>query len=411
VATKLTDLEAKHAKPRAKLYRLSAGGGLVLTVMPSGAKYWALRYVYGGKEKMLSLGVYPHVGLKAAETKASEARALLLDGINPSERRRQAKLALRTSEARTFGEAANAWHEHNRPRWRPATADKVRQYLDKDLLPPLRTRPLANITPLELGAVLEKIEARNALNVAKKCRQWLSKIFEYALAKGLTTENPAEHLGAVAAHEPPAVNHAHLSLQDLPAFLHAIEGYAGSPLTRAATWLALWTANRPGMIRTLRWSEIDLESGLWTIPKGRDGMKRGYSHVTPLPRQAVAALHLLRERTGGYEYVFVGRNDPRQPMSDGAIGVMLKALGYGGKQTAHGFRHLVSTALNERGYKADWVERQLAHGDPDAIRDTYNKAVYLQQRRKMMQDWADYLDQIKQGGLVLPFRKKSGASR
>ena len=373
---------------------------MLLTVMPGGAKYWCLRYRYAGKEKMLSLGIYPQTTLKAAEAKAAEARALLADGVNPSEKRRQAKLELRTSEARTFGDAANHWYEHNLPRWRPATSEKVRQYLEKDLLPALRKRPLANITPLELGAVMEKIENRKALNVAKKCRQWLNKIFEFAIAKGLTATNPATHLGAVAMREPPSQNHAHLSIGELPAFLCAVDAYHGSPLTKAATWLALWSANRPGMIRTLRWSELDLANAVWTIPKGREGMKRGYSHVTPLPRQAVVLLQEIHAMTGGYEYVFVGRNDSRKPMSDGAIGVMLKAIGYGGKQTAHGFRHLVSTALNDRGYKADWVERQLAHGDPDAIRDTYNKATYLLQRRKMMQAWADYLDQIN------PSRKK-----
>ena len=327
---------------------------------------------------------------------------MLLAGVNPSEQRRQDKLALRTSEARTFGHAAQAWYEHNRARWRPATAEKVRQYLDKDLLPSLRVRPLANITPLELGAVLERIEARKAFNVAKKTRQWLGKIFEFAMAKGLATSNPAAHLGVVAAPAPPAENYAHLSIDALPAFLRALDGYRGSPLVRAAAWLALWTANRPGMVRTLRWSELDLKAAVWTIPKGREGMKRGYEHVTPLPRQAVALLRQLHELTGGYEYVFVGRNDFRKPMSDGAIGVMLRAIGFGGQQTAHGFRHLVSTALNERGYKADWVERQLAHGDPDEIRDTYNKATYLQQRRKMMQAWADYLDQAKEGRLTPP---------
>jgi integrase len=413
---KPTDTEIRNAKPRAKVYRLAFGGGFCLSVTPEGAKYWQLRYRFAGREKLLSLGVYApeafkHVGVKDAIQKATEARALLARGIDPSEARRETKLALRMAVARTFGDAANKWAEHNAPRWRPATREKVDQCLRKDLLPALGRRPLASITPLELGDVVAKIEARKALNVAKKTRQWLGRIFEFAIAKGLTTSNPAEYLGAVAMPEPPAANHAHLAIDELPAFLRALDAYPGSELTKAATSLALWTANRPGVTRTLRWSELDLDASLWTIPKGRDGMKRGYSHVTPLPRRAVALLRKLHAMTGSYEYVFPGRNDPRQPMSDGAVTGMIKTMGYAGRQTAHGFRHLVSTALNERGYKSDWIERQLAHGDPDAIRDTYNKAHYLADRKKMMQAWADYLDEIKAGGAVLPFRKKAGASR
>jgi integrase len=408
---KLTDLQARNAKPRDKAYKLTAGRGLCLMVMPTGAKYWWLRYRFAGREKTLSLGVYPHVTLKRAEVDANQARALLRDGIDPSEHRREQKFALRVAITRTFGDAAEKWIAHNTPRWKPATLEKVRQYLDKDLLPPLAKRPLASITPPELGVVVEKIEQRNALNVAKKTRQWLTKIFEFAIAKGLTTSNPAEYLNAVAAVAPEAKNHPHLTIDELPAFLRALEAYPGSPLVKGATWLALWTANRPGVTRTLRWDELDLDDALWTISKGREGMKKGYSHLTPLPRQAVALLRDLHRSTGTFDYVFIGRNDPRKPMSDGAVNVMLKAMGYGGRQTAHGFRHLVSTALNERGYKPDWVERQLAHGDPDAIRDTYNKASYLAERRKMMQAWADYLDSIKAGGTVVPLRKASGTRR
>lgn len=411
MAAKLTDIEIRNAKPRAKAYKLTAGAGLCVMVWPTGAKYWWLRYRFAGREKTLSLGVYPRVTLKEAQAGADDARALLRAGIDPSEHRRERKFALRLAVARTFGDAAQKWYEHNQPRWRPATAEKVRQYLDKDLLPPLAKRPMANITPMELGAVVEKIEARKALNVAKKSRQWLTKIFEYAIAKGLTTTNPAEHLGAVAIALPESRNHAHLTLAELPDFLRALDAYHGSPLVKGATWLALWTANRPGVTRTLRWDELDLEDALWTIAKGREGMKRGYAHFTPLPRQAVAMLRDVRRYTGTFEYVFVGRNDPRKPLSDGAVNRMMKTLGYAGQQTAHGFRHLVSTALNEHGFNPDWVERQLAHGDPDTIRGTYNKAHYLDDRRKMMQAWADQLDTMKAGGKVIPLRKASGTRR
>lgn len=406
---KLTDVAIRAAKPKAKPYKLAAGHGLCLTVMPDGAKYWRYRYRFAGREKMLSLGVYPAITMKEAEAKADEARALLRAGTDPMEDRRARKLAIRLNAERTFGHAAELWVEHNTPRWKPATLEKVRQYLDKDLLRPLGKRPLANITPLELGDVVGKIEARKALNVAKKTRQWLDAIFRFAIAKGLTTENPAAYLSAVAVHDPHGgQNHPHLKLDELPDFLRKLDAYDGSPLTKAAAWLALWTANRPGVTRTLRWAELDLDAGLWTIPKGREGMKRGYAHVTPLPTQAVAMLRDLHRMTGKLEYVFVGRNDLTKPMSDGTVNAMFKRMGYGGKQTAHGFRHLVSTALNDSGFDPDWIERQLAHGDPDEIRGTYNKAAYVEQRRKMMQAWADALDKMKAEGKVQPIRRKGG---
>jgi integrase len=407
---KVSDTSIRNVKPRERPFKLALGRGLCLLVTPDGRRFWRLRYKFAGKEKMLSFGEYPFVTLKEAEAKAAAARSALARDEDPSELRRQAKLDLRLSASRTFGDAAAKWLEHNRPRWKAPTIEKAQAYLDKDLLPPLGRRPLANITPVELAAVIERIEGRKAFNVAKKCRQWLQAIFEYAIAKGLAKSNPAIHLGAIAAPAPAVENHAHLTVDQLPAFLRALDAYPGSPLTRSAIWLALWTANRPGVTRTLRWAELDLEDGLWTIEPGREGMKRGYRHLTPLPRQAVALLRDLQQLTGTFEHVFIGRNNPREAMSDGAISRALKALGYGGQQTAHGFRHLVSTALNEMGYEPDWIERQLAHGDPDAIRDTYNKAHYLEPRRQMMQAWADQLDALKTGRLTPP-PKKSGASR
>lgn len=393
---KLTDLAVRNAKPRERPYKLAGERGLVLLVNPDGKRWWRLRYTFAGREKMLSLGQYPFVSVKEAEAKAEEARVAIARDTDPSELRRQAKLALRLNADRTFGDAAEKWLAHNAPRWRPATVEKVQQYLTKDLLPALAKRPLANITTLELEAVLERIEKRKAFNVAKKSRQWLAAIFAYAIAKGLLVgPNPAAHLASVAMAAPATTPHAHLTLGELPGLLRQLQA---SPkltnLTRGAIWLALWTANRPGVTRTLRWAELDLDDALWTIEVGREGMKRGYRHLTPLPTQAVALLRELHRATGGFAYVFVGRNDPRKPMSDGTVNQALKAIGYGGRQTAHGFRHLVSTALNEMGYAPDHVERQLAHGDPDAIRDVYNKAHYLAPRRAMMQAWADKLEAL-----------------
>ena len=376
---------------------LSCGNNLRFRANPSGIGYWQQRYSYGGKERTISFGAYPLVTLAEATQRSLQARALLRDDVDPMQKRRDDKAALRRNVKNTFGAAAEAWYAFNLPRWSKSTADKARQYLDKDLLPSLRTRPIKSITPEHLGEVIERIEKRQAFNVAKKCRQWCKAIFAYAIARGMTQDNPAEHLNAVAARAPETQNYAHLSLDELPELLRALDAESKAAMSTGAIRMALWTANRPGVTRSLKWSELDLDNALWTIEKGRERMKRGYAHLTPLPKQAVELLRDLHRLTGTFEHVFAGRADPTKPMSDAAVNKALARMGFKGRQTAHGFRHLVSTALNERGYEADWVERQLAHGDPDKIRGTYNKAMYLEPRRKMMQEWADHMDELATG--------------
>jgi integrase len=409
MAGKLTELQVKNAKPSVAKYTKAAGHGLMLLVMPDGSKYWRLRYRFGGKARMIGVGKpYPHTGLKQAQMKAAEFRALIEAGADPADRRRAEKLAERERIASTFGEAADAWHRFRSQAWDQKTAEQARTYLDKDMFPKLRSRPLAAITPAELGALIAGIERRGAFDIAKKTRQWLKAIYSYARANGWTAADPARDLAALAQRGPSVKNYAHLSLDELPDFLLAIDAYDGSELVKACARLALWTANRPGVTRTLRWSELDLDAALWTIEQGREGMKGGYFHLTPLPTQAVAMLRHMKDISGAFDYVFTGRNDPRKPISDGAVAGMIKSLGYRNKQTMHGFRHLVSTALNDKGYESDWVERQLAHGDPDKIRGTYNKAAYLEPRRKMMQEWANYLDLILRRAEIIPIRRAAG---
>jgi integrase len=393
MAARLTDLAIRNARPRDKKYKLSAGRGLTLIVMPDGAKYWRLRYRFAGKEKELSLGrPYPELSLREAENRADELRTVIATGSDPSGRRLQAKIEKREGAANTFAVAAEAWLEFRKKAWATRTAEQVRDYLDKDLLPTLGKRPLTAVTTRELAALTRKIEQRGAADVAKKARQWLASIFSFARANGWTTADPVRDLRALVLPTRAATNYPHLQVEELPEFLRKLSKIDASPLVKGAAMLSLWTANRPGVTRTLRWDELNLDEALWTISKGRPGMKRGYSHLTPLPTQAVSMLKEVRALTGTFEYVFINRNDPRKPLSDGAVNGLLKRLGYRGRQTAHGFRHLVSTALNEQGYERDWVERQLAHGDPDKIRDTYNKAIYLNPRREMMQSWANFLD-------------------
>ncbi|WHZ20706.1 MAG: Integrase [Rhodanobacteraceae bacterium] len=398
----------RHAVQGGKAVYLSCGDNLRLVATPQARGYWQLRYRYGGNERTISFGYYPTVPLAEAFARSTKARALLRDGVDPMQHRRDQKAELRRVVQNSFGAAAEAWYTFNLPRWSKATADKARQYLDKDLLPPLSKRPLSMLTPDELGQVIERIEKRRAFNVAKKCRQWLKAIFKYAIARGWTKDNPAETLNAIAAPVPATRNYAHIDVDELPELLKALDAYSGSPVTVGAIRLALWTANRPGVTRTLKWSELDLDDALWTIDQGREGMKLGYRHLTPLPHQAVTMLRELHKLTGTFEHVFINRADPQRPMSDAAINIALARMGFKGRQTGHGFRHLFSTAMNEKGYKEDWIERQLSHGDPDKIRGTYNKAVYLEPRRKMLQQWADHLDAIRTGSNVVPIKRKAG---
>ncbi len=352
----------------------------------------ALKYRFGGRERRIGLGVYPAVSLASARAERDRQRAKLRDGTDPGIERKLERARAKSESDNSFCSLANEWLEYNRPRWAPSTAKKASAYLEKDLIPSLGARPIAEIRRPELVAALRKIESREAYNVAGKARHWLRQVFRFAMGKGLLELNPATDLDVVAAHAPPARSHPTLSLAEIPKFLRELDESNAHFFTKAATRLLLYTAVRPGELRAAPWAEFDLERRLWTIPGERMKMRR--PHRVPLPNQAVAILRDMQVMTGRYALVFAGRNDPARPMSENTLNKTFGNLGYKGKQTGHGFRHLVSTELNERGYNRDWIESQLAHGDENEIRGTYNKAVYFEQRAKMMQAWADEIDSL-----------------
>lgn len=387
----LTDTAIRTAKPRDKLYRLADSLGLCLEVTTAGGKLWRLRYRFEGKAKMLGLGTYPAVTLAHARERRDAARKLLSQGIDPSAYKQQEKAAAAT-QALTLETLAREWYDYNQPRWAPATASKALQYLESDIFPVIGKRPAAEVQRPELVDLVRKIEQREAFNVARKVRQWLSQIFRFGLAKGVVPGNPATDLDVVAAHAPRTRHHPHISEAELPELLEKLETAQCDFTSKIAIRLLLLTAVRPGELRLAPWEEFDLDSATWTIPAAR--MKARRPHIVPLPRQAVVLLRTLHELTGTYSLVFPGRNDRTRPMSENTVNKALSTMGYEGRQTGHGFRHLLSTSLNTRGYNRDWIERQLAHGDQDSIRDTYNHAHYLEQRREMMQAWANSLDEI-----------------
>ncbi|MFR0691646.1 tyrosine-type recombinase/integrase [Enterobacterales bacterium AE_CKDN230030158-1A_HGKHYDSX7] len=390
----LTDSAIKAAKPKEKPYKLSDAQGLYLLINPNGSKLWRLKYRVRGTEKGLALGTYPTVTLLQARKKRDDARQQLADGKDPS-LERKAQREAEIIDSLTFEVIAREWHEYRRPRWAKSTADKTMAYLESDLIPALGKTPFKAITRPDLVALVRSIEARGAFNVAKKSRQWLSQIFRYGLAKGVIELNPATDLDVVAAHAPTLRHHPHVSFQELPQLLQRIDEARINLLTKHAIHLLVLTAVRPGELRMAPWSEFDLKKATWTIPKER--MKARRPHIVPLPRQAVAILKELHEVTGEYELVFAGRNNTKRPMSENTINKALSEAGYKDRQTGHGFRHLLSTELNSRGYNRDWIEKQLAHGDKDEMRDTYNHATYLEQRREMMQAWADSISMPLQG--------------
>ena len=389
----LSDTTIRTAKPKDKLYRLTDANGLCLEVTPTGSKLWRYRYRFNGSAKMLALGAYPAVTLLKARQLRDGARQLLIEGIDPGEQKKTAKQAQRV-EGLTFETLAREWFAYNAPRWAESTTYKAKLYLENDLIPGIGSRPVKAITRPDLVELVRKVEARGTLNAAGKIRQWLHQIFRYGLAKGVVDANPATDLSVVAAPPKAARHHPHVTFAELPEMLAKSEAANIHSLTRHAIRLLTLTAVRPGELRQAPWAEFDLERATWTIPAER--MKARRPHIVPLPRQAVAILRLLQEITGRYALVFAGAN-PERPMSENTVNKALRMMGYEGKQTGHGFRHLLSTELNGRGYNKDWIERQLAHGDSDEIRGTYNHAAYVEQRRTMMQAWADSIDALCAG--------------
>lgn len=403
----LTDSAIKTAKPKEKPYKLSDAHGLYLEVNPTGSKLWRLKYRVSGKEKKLAIGAYPIIGLQKARQRRDEARQQLAEGIDPGEQKKATKQAQK-AEGLTFETLAREWYAYNAPRWAESTAYKAKLYLENDLIPGIGSQPIASITRPDLVELVRKVEARGTLNAAGKIRQWLHQIFRYALAKGVVETNPATDLDAVAAPAKATLHHPHVTYSELPELLEKLEAAKFSSLTRWAIRLLVLTATRPGELRAARWCEFDLDAATWTIPKER--MKARRPHVVPLPRQAVAILRKLHEVTGRYALLFPGQQNVDRPMSENTINKALRLMGYEGRQTGHGFRHLLSTELNDRGYNRDWIERQLAHGDTDEIRDIYNHATYLEQRRGMMQEWADSIDALSAGSNVASIKRKASSS-
>ena len=394
----LTDTAIRQAKPAAKAQKLFDEKGLFLLVSPRGGKWWRLKYRYEGREKLLSLGIYPEVGLKDARERRDKARKLIADGIDPSQAKKERRAA---ENVTTFGSVTREWFDKFSPSWTKKGAKDVWSRLEKNILPYLAERPINEITAPELLTVIRRIESRGAIETARRQLQKCGQIFRYAVACGLAERDPAADLrGAL----PPTLSKHHASQTDPKAvaeLLRAIEGYKGSFVVLSALKLAPLLFVRPGELRHAEWQEIDLDVAEWRIPAVKMKMKE--QHIVPLSRQAVAILRELYPLTSSGKYVFPSVRSAARAMSENTINAALRRMGYTKEEmTGHGFRSMASTILHEQGWPSDVIERQLAHGEKNKIKAAYNFAGHLPERRKMMQAWADLLDGLKAGAKVVP---------
>jgi integrase len=386
---RLKDVALRNAKAKKKPYRLNDGHGLYLMVHPNGRKYWQFRFRFDDKEKLLSLGVYPEVTLVEARDSRDDARKLLRAGKDPTSERKALKKQARALTENKFAAVAMEWHKNRAAIWTARHATKMLKRLETDIFPFLGDVPISTIAPVDLLAVLRKIENRGAAHTAHRMQQIVGQIFRYAVATGKAPRDITGDLrGALQSVK--KVNHARLSANELPEFLQLLSTYDGERQTRNAVRLLMLTFVRTGELRGAKKSEFDWNNAEWRIPAER--MKMRSEHVVPLSQQAAQLFKAQIEISGTSEFVFPNRNRPTAFMSENTILYAIYRMGYHTRTTAHGFRGTASTILHESGFNSDIVERQLAHRDKNAVRSSYNHAVYLPERRKMMQWWADYLD-------------------
>ncbi len=400
----LSDVLIRAVKPRDKPYKLSDERGLYLIVTPSGSRWWRFKYSLDGREKGLSIGVYPDVPLALARKRRDEARQLIASGIDPSAKRKAEK----TARGDTFKAIGDEWLALQEKKLAVATFAKATWILENLIYPRVGDRPITKITAQDLLAALRKIEVRGTHETAHRARQRCGQVFRYAVATGRAEHDiTADLRGALA----PVVSKNHAALTDpaeIGKLLRAIEGYRGSPTTAYALKIAPLTFVRPGELRHARWSEFDLDGAEWRIPGER--MKMREQHIVPLARQAVELLRELRSISGRSDYVFPSLRSASRPMSENTVNAALRRLGYSkDEMTGHGFRSLASTLLNEQGWHPDLIELQLAHAERNKIRAAYNRAQRLSERKKMMQAWADHLDSLAATADVIPIRSAHAA--
>jgi integrase len=402
---KLTDTRIKSAKPSTKAVKLSDGRGLYLLINTSGTKLWRLKYRVDGREKLMSFGAYPEVSLAQAREACDQARKQLAAGADPMALRKSDKQSRLQAADNSFAAVARAWWLHWKPARSPRHAEYVIRRLEADVFPEIGSRSISGLEAPDLVRMVKAIEARGVLDIAKRALQTTGQVFRYAVAHGHATRNPATDIKPTDVLKPrKRSNFARIDAKELPDLMRKIEGYAGAATTRLALKLMALTFVRTSELIGARWSEFDLEAERWDIPAER--MKMRTPHIVPLSRQAIEVLQVLKTITGGRELLFPGERDHSKSMSNNTILAALARMGYKHRMTGHGFRGLASTILHEQDFDHHHIELQLAHMERNAVSAAYNHALYLGQRARLMQHWADYLEGCTRANVVVgAFRK------
>lgn len=391
MAKGLTDIRVKNLKPTEKIFRVFDEKGLYLEIHPKGGKYWRFKYGFDGKENRLAFGVYPEVSLKEARDKRDDARKKISNGINPSEEKKLGKITRLINAENSFENVAREWHEKQAQRYTAKHSKTVLKRLETDVFPILGSRPIGQIKAPELLITVQKIEKRGAIDLAHRLLQTSGQIFRYAIATGRADRDISADLrGALTVRK--KVNHANLKEDDLPEFLQKLDNYHGEPQTKLALQTLVLTFVRTAELRGAKWNEINFETAEWHIPAER--MKMREKHIVPLSKQVIELLKQIRTFHNNQEFVFPSRINPNKSTSENTLIYAIYRMGYHSKATAHGFRATASTILNEKNFRADVIEKQLAHGERNKVRASYNHAQYLPERKEMMQWWADYLDKL-----------------
>lgn len=399
----LSDVKIRNSKPTEKQIKLFNGGGLFLLITPKGGKLWRVKYRFCGKEKLLALGCYPEVSLFDARQRRDEARRQIAHGIDPGAVRKAQKQAV-TEETETFEVIAREWHTKFSPTWTLGHASAINGRLQRDLCPWIGKRPIKEIKAPEILSVLRRVESRGALESAHRIRTIAGQVFRYAVATGRAEHDPSVDLRG-ALPQPREKHHAAITdPKEAALLLRDIDGYQGHFLVKCALKLAPLLFVRPGELRHAEWAEIDLDQAVWNIPAHKMKMKE--PHLVPLPVQAVEVFQELQPLTGSGRYVFPSVRSVTKPMSENTVNAALRYMGYSKQtMTAHGFRAMARTILDEvLQVRPDLIEHQLAHAVRDPNGRAYNRTAHITERKKMMQTWADYLDGLKAGAVVIPFK-------
>lgn len=398
---KLNDQICKNAKPKEKTYKMSDGGGLYLEVTPKGSKLWRLKYRFLNKQKKLSIGKYPIITLAEARTHRDEAKRLLTDGLDPASVKQEIKRERMNDASNTFEVIAREWHTHKTAEWSKTNAETILKRLEKDVFPIIGKYPIKTITHKMLLDLAQAIKERGAHELAKRVIQMSKHIYQYAIVTGRAEKNIADDLKGLVKSEPKA-HFAAIEAKDLPQFITDLRGHKArlNRQTYLAVEFMMLTFLRTGEMIRAEWSEFDFDEKIWLVPASRMKMKK--EHIVPLSNQAITILEELRELHNHPDYVFPSRNSRNNHMSNNTILMALDRMGYRGKMTGHGFRALaMSTIMEKLHYRHEVPDAQLAHAKRGDVARAYDRAKFLPERTKMMQEWADYLDNCALGGKVI----------